>query len=81
MNPVIIGDRIKALMDIRNIKRDYLAKKLGISYSYLTKKLNGQIEFNINEMWIIKDVLELDNKLCEELYFCDNFVILREEDN
>lgn len=54
MNPEIIGNRIKALMTIRNIKRSYLAKELGISYNTLTKKLNGQREFGINEIWKIK---------------------------
>lgn len=80
MNPKIIGDRLKALMMIRNIKRSYLAKELKISYNTLTKKLNGQREFNINEMWKIKEVLELDNKLCEDVFFNDNFIISSEED-
>ena len=62
MNPEIIGNRIKALMTIRNIKRSYLAKELGISYNTLTKKLNGQREFGINEIWKIKEVLGLDKR-------------------
>lgn len=76
MNPEIIGNRLKTLMSIRNIKRSYLAKELRISYSSLAKKLNGQREFNIDEMWKIKEVLELDNKLCEDLFFNENFFIL-----
>lgn len=80
MNPEIIGNRLKSLMAIRNINRSYLAKKLGISYSTLTKKLNGQKEFNVNELWIIKEVLELDQKLCEEVFFNPNFFI-DEENN
>lgn len=75
MNPEIIGNRIKALMTIRNIDISYLAKKLEISNSILTKKLNGQKEFNVNELWIIKEVLELDQKLCEEVFFNPNFFI------
>lgn len=69
MNPEIIGNRLKALMAIRNIKRSYLAKELGISYNTLTKKLNGQREFGINEMWKIKEVLELDQELCSRCIF------------
>lgn len=79
MEPEIIGDRIKKLMSLRNIKRSYLAKKLGISYNTLTKKLNGQREFNLNEMWKIKEVLELDNKLCEDVFFNENFFIFIEK--
>lgn len=80
MNPEIIGNRIKSLMAIRNIDISYLAEKLGISHNKLTKKLNGQKEFNVNELWIIKEVLELDQKLCEEIFFNPNFFI-DEENN
>lgn len=79
MEPEIIGNRIKKLMSLRNIKRSYLAKELKISYNALTKKLNGQREFNINEMWKIKEVLELDNRLCEDVFFNENFFILSEK--
>lgn len=75
MNPKIIGNRLKALMTIRNIKRSYLAKELGISYNTLTKKLNGQREFDLNEIWKIKEVLELDQKLCADVFFNPNFLI------
>ncbi len=80
MSPVIIGNRLKALMTIRNIKRIYLAKELGISYNTLTKKLNGQREFNITELWQIKEALNLDNKLCVDVFFNDNLFISLEED-
>ncbi len=75
MNPEIIGNRLKALMAIRNIKRSYLAKELGMSYNTLTKKLNGQREFGINEMWKIKEVLELDQELCADVFFNPKFLI------
>lgn len=75
MNPEIIGNRLKALMAIRNIKRSYLAKELGISYNTLTKKLNGQREFDITEMWKIKEVLELDQKICADVFFNPKFLI------
>lgn len=76
MNPEIIGNRLKILMSIRNVKRSYLAKKLGISYNTLTKKLNGQEEFYLDEIWKIKEILELDNKLCIDIFFNENFLIL-----
>ena len=75
MNPEIIGNRIKALMTIRNIKRSYLAKELGISYNTLTKKLNGQREFGINEIWKIKEVLGLDKEMCANIFFNPKFLI------
>ena len=75
MNPEIIGNRIKALMTIRNIKRSYLAKELGISYNTLTKKLNGQRECGINEIWKIKEVLGLDKEMCANIFFNPKFLI------
>lgn len=79
MNAEIIGKRIKALMTIRNIKRSFLAKRLGISYNTLTKKLNGKREFNINELWKLKEILDMDNELCADVFFSENFLIVTEE--
>ena len=46
MDPKLIGKRLKMLMLEKQVKRSYLAKKMGISYNTLTKKLNGQKEFS-----------------------------------
>lgn len=75
MNPQIIGNRIKALMAIRNIKRKDLAAQLDISYNTLTKKLNGQREFNINEMLKLKEILCLDVDLCGNIFFNSEFLV------
>ncbi len=80
MNAEIIGKRIKALMTIKNIKRSFLAKRLGISYNTLTKKLNGKREFNINELWKLKEILDMDIELCANVFFNKNFFILTEKD-
>ena len=76
MNPEVIGERIKVLMTIRNIKRSYLAKKLGISYNTITKKLNGKREFSIIEIVKIREILEIDNELCASVFFDSDFSIL-----
>lgn len=75
MNPQLIGSRLKALMTIRNIKRKDLAMKLGISYNTLTKKLNGQREFTINEIFKIKEIFELDVDLCSNIFFNPEFLV------
>lgn len=75
MNPQLIGSRLKALMTIRNIKRKDLAVKLSISYNTLTKKLNGQREFTINEILKIKEIFELDADLCSNIFFNPEFLI------
>lgn len=54
MDTILIGERIKIFMKIKKIKRTTLAKKLGISYNTMTKKLNGQREFTLDEILKIK---------------------------
>ena len=75
MNPNIIGNRIKSIMIIEDIKRSYLAKKMNISYNTLTKKLNGEREFTLNEILKMKIILDLDMETCANLFFNkENFV-------
>lgn len=75
MNAKMVGDRIKALMELRGVKRIYLARKLNMSYNTLTQKLMGNREFGLNEMIKIKEIFELDNETCAQLFFCDEFLI------
>ena len=76
MNPEVIGERIKVLMTIRDVKRSYLAKKLGISYNTMTKKLNGQREFSIIEIVKIREILDIDNELSASIFFDPDFSLL-----
>ena len=79
MNPQIIGNRLKALMTIRGIKRRNLAKELGISYNTLTKKLSGQREFTLDEVLKIKEILSLDVDLCANVFFNPDFLIIQDK--
>lgn len=80
MDPKIIGQRLKKLMARKQIKRSYLAKKIGISYNTLTKKLNGQREFSAIEIAKIKCYLELDNELSANIFFNPDFEFPQEKD-
>lgn len=75
MKPEIVGSRIKALLLLHNMKRVYLAKQMGISYNTLSKKLNGQREFSIQEMYKIKDIFNLDNDLCANIFFKEIYLM------
>ncbi len=75
MNSEIIGNRIKALLVVKNIKRSYLAEQLGVTYNTLTKKLNGQRDFKIEEILMLKEILDLDIETCGNLLFNENFFI------
>ena len=80
MEPKLIGNRLKTIMEKRQIKRSYLAKKMGISYNTLTKKLNGQKEFSAIEINKIKNALELDEKLSANIFFNPQFELSQEKD-
>ena len=80
MEPKLIGNRLKTIMEKRQIKRSYLAKKMGISYNTLTKKLNGQKEFSAIEINKIKNALELDEKLSANIFFNPKFDFAEEKE-
>lgn len=69
MNPEIIGNRIKSILVLENIKRAYLAKKLNMSYNTLTKKLNGKREFSVIEITKLVEILNLDLETSANLFF------------
>lgn len=73
MDARIIGSRLKILMQNKQIKRSYMAKKIGISYNTLTKKLNGQTEFSAIEIARIKNFLKLDQELSANIFFNPEF--------
>lgn len=73
MDPKLIGKRLKVLMEKKQIKRSYLAKKMGISYNTLTIKLNGQREFSAIEIAKIKCLLDLDDELSANIFFNPDF--------
>lgn len=77
MDSKIIGDRIRALMEMKHIKRSSLAKELGVSYNTLTQKLMGRREFGLKDIIKIKEVLQLDNQTCAELFFEEEFSIMK----
>ena len=75
MNQREVGNRLKEIIKVRGIKRKDLSEKLGMSNITLTRKLNGQAEFNIREVLMIKEILDLDAELCGNIFFKSDFNI------
>ena len=73
MDPKLIGNRLKFIMQKKEVKRSCLAKMIGISYNTLTKKLNGQAEFSAIEIAKIKFFLKLDEELSANIFFNPDF--------
>lgn len=72
MEPEIIGNRVKELMQKQNITIEQLSKKMDIDLRELNNKLEGKEEFYIDEMKKIKEIFELDEKSSDELFFKEN---------
>lgn len=69
MEPKIVGERIKTLLKKYNISKKEFSEKLGINLNVLNNKLDGKEEFYLNEMLKIKEIFQLDDKSCDELFF------------
>ncbi|MDF2892526.1 MAG: hypothetical protein K0R80_2893 [Clostridia bacterium] len=59
-------NNLKALMVKFGIKNPDLAKKLNISPSTLSRKINGEYDFTMTEIEIIKDIFK---QTYEEIFF------------
>lgn len=75
MNPEEVGNRLKIVIKIIGIRREDIAKKLGMSYTNLTRKLSGQREFNIKEVLGLMKVLGLDAELCSNIFFNPEYTL------
>lgn len=73
MNSFIIGERIRIILFMKDIKRSYVAMKLGMSYNTLTKKIQGKREFSYIEICKLKDILELSDELAIRVFFDPKF--------
>ena len=73
MEPKVIGNRIKELMNIEAVSKDKLAKSLNLRLVELEKKLNGEEEFYISEMMKIKEIFNLNLDIFAKLFFEKDF--------
>ena len=73
MEPKIVGNRIKELMKIKQIKEIDLAKELNIPIEELKKKLNGEEEFFVSQIMQIKEIFHLNLNTWARLFFEEDF--------
>lgn len=78
MDPKIIGNRIKLLMISKNMTASKLSKDLGISYSTLIKKMEGNREFCNTEILKLTEIFDLDINVCANIFFNPKFDIEKE---
>ncbi len=73
MEPKVIGNRIKELMNIEAVTEGKLAQNLKLTLLELEKKLNGEEEFYISEMMKIKEIFNLNLDIFAKLFFEKDF--------
>lgn len=69
MDAKVIGKRVIKLMKKNKMSIEELANKMELEIKVLEKKLNGEVEFYLDEMTKIKNIFQLDLKSCDELFF------------
>lgn len=55
----MIGNNINNAIIESGLKKNFIAKKLGIKYDTLRKKLNGETEFKISEVVELSKILNI----------------------
>ena len=73
MEPGIVGNRMKKLMEITKINEKELAENLNITELDLEKKLNGEEEFYISQIIKIKEIFNLNLDMFTNLFFEKDF--------
>ena len=69
MEPEIVGERIKVLMRKYNLSKEKMAEKMVLDIKTSERKINGKEEFYLKEMLKIKEIFQLDDKSCDEIFF------------
>ena len=69
MEPKLVGEKVKKLIEERNVTYQEFAKKLGISVRTLQKKLSGEEEFYVSEVIEITEIFDLDIKTVSKIFF------------
>ena len=60
--------KLKEAIEKTGIKKNFIAKQLGISPQGYQKKENGLIEFKASEISIMKDILNLSAKETNDIF-------------
>lgn len=63
------SELLKGKMVSKKINAEYLADKIGINIATFYRKLNGESEFNRQEMNIIKNILNLNKTEMDSIFF------------
>lgn len=63
--------KIKKIIRMKGFTLDTLSKKIGISRTSLSYKINNIVEFNAQEIKHIQKILELSNEQRDHIFFAE----------
>jgi hypothetical protein len=63
---------LRAKINLSGYKLKWIAERCGITYAGLLKKINNETEFKASEMYVLKDLLNIDSDEFESIFFAKN---------
>lgn len=60
---------LRQKIDESGYKLQFLAKKCGLTYYGLMKKVNNETEFKASEIKVLKELLKLTNEEANKIFF------------
>jgi len=63
---------LRAKIDLSGYKLKWIAERCGITYAGLLKKINNETEFKASEMYVLKDLLNIDSDEFESIFYAKN---------
>lgn len=63
---------LRAKINLSGYKLKWIAERCGITYAGLLKKINNETEFKASEMYVLKDLLNIDSNEFESIFFAKN---------
>ena len=63
---------LKAKIDESGYKLQFLADRCGVTYPSLKNRLNGSVEFRVDEMRILSELLRLNDVERNAIFFAQN---------
>ena len=61
-----------------DISKEDMAKKLGINIATLYRKINGESEFTLSELKLLKEILELSKEDVDRIFFGESLTQTQE---
>lgn len=61
---------LRAKIDASGYKIRFIANQCGLTYQGFLPKMNGEREFNQNEIAVLRDLLHLTLEEVEKIFFC-----------